>query len=74
MPANTTELQGEQQSAFMDAENVYNKKTQAVPKPDVQIGVDTNQTFYQNIIEQGATGNIDMSVFESFYYRHSLHP
>ena len=67
MPTDTTELQGEQQSAFKDADNVYNKKTQAIPRPEVQIGVDTAQTFYQNIIEQGDAGNIDMSVFESFF-------
>lgn len=67
MAKDTTELQGATQSAFADIADLYNKETKAIPKPDVQIGVDTTQSFYQNIIEQGASGNIDMSVFESFF-------
>ena len=67
MPVDNTNIKGQEQSAFIDDPNVYNKKIVPVPHPELQIGADTSQSFYQNIISQGEAGTIDMSAFESFF-------
>lgn len=67
MPVDNKDIKGQEQSAFVDDVNIYNKKTVAVPRPELQMGVDTTQSFYQNIIRQGESNAIDMTAFESFF-------
>lgn len=67
MPANINDIKGENQSAFAEEPNLYNKKIEAIPKPETILGVDNKQSFYQNIINEGTNGAIDMSVFENFF-------
>lgn len=55
-----------QTSAFLDDESVYGQDTKAVPKPQVGIGIDTNDTFYDNIIQAGESSRIDIAKIESF--------
>ena len=47
------DIKGQEESAFVDAEQVYHKETIAVPAPERNIGVDTNNTIYTNIINAG---------------------
>ena len=48
-----TDIKGQEESAFVDAEKVYHRETIAVPAPERNIGVDTKETIYTNIINAG---------------------
>lgn len=55
-----------EENTFSNERDIYNKKI-AVTKPDdVEIGVDTNNTFVDNIIEAGTNNLIDMSAINNF--------
>lgn len=66
MPLNSDEMKGQEQTAFLDNPDVYKKPTEARPIPEAQIGVDTNSTLFQNIINAGEVGKLDISAIESF--------
>lgn len=53
-------------SVFVNDQEIYNKKTQAVPKPKVNIGIDTDNTLFDNIIEAGENQQLDISKINSF--------
>ena len=60
------DIKGQEESAFVDAEQVYHKETIAVPAPERNIGVDTNNTIYTNIINAGQSHQLDINALESF--------
>lgn len=61
------DLKGQEQSVFVNDEDIYNKKTKTVPKQQQSIGIDLSDSIYKNIINQGETGHsLDLSVIESF--------
>ena len=57
-------------SAFVNDEQSYDKKIKSVPKPQPEIGIDTKNTFYNNIILSseldGVASSIDLSRINSF--------
>lgn len=52
--------------AFVNDDTVYNKKIKSIPKPPLEIGVDTNRAFFQNIANAGINNQIDISAFNNF--------
>ena len=61
------EVKGQEQSVFVDDETIYNKKTKTVPKKTQSIGIDLNDTVFNNIISEGTSShNLDLSALESF--------
>lgn len=53
-------------SAIELDDTVYGKETRAVPKPQKDIGIDVNNTLYQNIIDVGLASKVDIGAIESF--------
>ena len=66
MPLKNTNDLTQEDSAFIDAEHVYHKETIAVPAPERSFGIDTKQTIYDNIINAGKNGQLDINALESF--------
>lgn len=53
-------------SAYLNDDKLYNKKIETQPKPEVNIGIDTKETIYNNIIEAGDNSTLDISAIENF--------
>ena len=53
-------------AGFEAAEDLYNKKTKSSPVPEKQIGIDTNNTFFDDLIANSLNSTIDMSSLSSF--------
>lgn len=53
-------------SAFVNDEAQYGKKIQSIPKQKPEIGVDTNNTFFDNIINAGLDSKLDISEIQAF--------
>lgn len=51
---------------FVDDASQYGKKTKAVPVPPKNIGIDTDNIFYSNIVDAGESNQLDISKLESF--------
>ena len=47
-------------------DKLYNQKTQPVPAPAPEIGVDTEQTFFDTFIADALSSKLDYSAFTSF--------
>ena len=62
----------EKELAIQQDDSVYNRPTQAVPRPEANIGIDTKNTLITNIVqsaENGYTaqsGQLDLSAINSF--------
>ena len=56
----------EEDSVFKSNSNEYGKQIKAVPKPEIEIGIDRNDTFISNIINQGKSSQLDISKINSF--------
>ena len=54
------------QGAFIPDDDVVGKTPKIEPKPEKQIGIDTNNSFYENIIAAGLSNKLDMSALDSF--------
>lgn len=54
------------QSAFIDADGLYDKQTKPVPVPEKNIGIDTDQELFWNIIGAAQVGKLDINALESF--------
>lgn len=53
-------------AGFEAAEDLYNKKIKSSPVPEKQIGIDTNNTFFDDLIANSLNSTIDMSSLSSF--------
>ena len=53
-------------NAFIDDASQYGTKTQPVPVPEKNIGIDTNSSFFTDIVNAGESGQLDISKLESF--------
>lgn len=53
-------------SVFAQDNNLYNKTIEVEPKPQKEIGVDTNGAFFQTIMDAASNGGLTMSQLESF--------
>jgi len=56
----------EQNTAFAQDKDLYGKPTKAVPKPEVNVGIDTQGDFISSIIEAGISSQLDLAKLESF--------
>lgn len=54
------------QSAYVQDDDFYRKKTETVPKPPLDIGIDYNNKLYDNIISNGLSSTLDISLIDSF--------
>ena len=68
MPIDTTktDMKKTENSVYREEPAVYNKAIQAAPAPEREIGIDTNQTVYQNIIQAGINRTLDISSLDAF--------
>lgn len=53
-------------AGFETAADLYNKKTKSSPVPEKQIGVDTNNTFFDDLIANSLNSTVDMNSLNSF--------
>lgn len=55
-------------TAFVPDDNIYNKEIKSVPKPQPQIGIDTQNDLFYNIVEADALESsvVDLSQLQSF--------
>lgn len=53
-------------TVFLDQKDLYSKKTKSVPVPDPNIGIDTEGTFFDNIINAGIASQLDVNSLNSF--------
>lgn len=53
-------------TAFQERDDLYNSKTQAVPVPQQEIGIDTDNTLIQNVVDSVEIGQMDISAIDSF--------
>ena len=60
------EILNQENSVFVNTEYQYNKKIKSIPKQDPEIGVDTDNSFFDNIINAGLESKLDISKIESF--------
>lgn len=56
----------EEDSVFKPESDLYGKKIKAVPKPELEIGIDRNDSFVSNILNLGESSQIDISKINSF--------
>lgn len=54
------------EGTFMDDKSLYGKKTKAVPRPEVQIGIDQKDTLLYDIADAGINSLLDLSAINSF--------
>ena len=53
-------------SVFSTPRNIYNKKIENEPVPGPQIGIDTDNAFFSNIVDSSISSTLDMSAFDNF--------
>ena len=54
------------ETVFVDNDQLYNKEIKATPKPETNVGVDTNGAFYENIYRAAINDVLDVSSLNSF--------
>ena len=47
-------------------QDIFNKKTVAVPVPERNIGIDTDNSFFDNLVNLGLSSKVDLTTIESF--------
>lgn len=52
--------------AFPENDEIYNKKINAVPAPEKEIGIDLNDTVFENILDTIQTSQFDANALNSF--------
>ena len=52
--------------AIINDESSYNKEIKSVPKPEANIGIDTKDTLFSNIVGAGLENKVDISALEKF--------
>lgn len=60
------EINNTMEDAYNDTSSVLGTKVNPVSKPTPNIGVDTDNEFYENIIAAGSSSVIDIGAFNSF--------
>lgn len=54
------------ETPFIEPEDIYGKKINSIPVPEPQIGIDTNNSFFDSIINQGINSSLDVGAFDNF--------
>lgn len=57
---------GNQNTAFVNDEKVYNSPIVSKPVPEKNIGIDTQEALFDNIVNAGLSSQLDISSLESF--------
>ena len=58
---NTTNREDIEQTAFDQSNELVGKKINSVPMPKKEVGIDTDNTMFQNIIDTGVASSLDMA-------------
>lgn len=53
-------------SVYVNDDTNYNKNINTIPNPPLEIGLDTQNIFYSNILNAAEVSKLDISKFESF--------
>lgn len=53
-------------SVYVNDDTNYNKNINTIPNPPLEIGLDTQNKFYSNILNAAEVSKLDISKFESF--------
>ena len=53
-------------SAFVNDDSLYNSSIVSQPKPEKNVGIDTQGAFFDSIVNAGVASQLDISAFESF--------
>ena len=53
-------------SVFTEPKNLYGQKIKSEPVPEKQIGVDTDQSIFQDLIDASISNQLDISAFTNF--------
>lgn len=56
----------QQDSVYTEPQDIYNKKIQSKPVPEKQIGIDTENSFYSDLVESSVHSALDISAFTNF--------
>mgnify|MGYP003303799425 CR=1 FL=1 len=56
----------EEDSVFKNQSDLYGDKIKAIPKPELEIGIDRMDSFITNIVGEGDSGAVDISKINSF--------
>ena len=63
MPLNTN---NPTETVYKDQPEVYYKETVSIPVPERDFGVDTENKIFDNIIQSGTSGGLDISALQAF--------
>ncbi len=55
-----------QNNAFVNDDKLYNSPIKSQPKPEKNIGIDTKEVLFDNIVNAGISSQLDISALESF--------
>ena len=66
MPINSNTKGVQEDSVYLDQPQVYHKETIAIPAPERNFGVDTKNTVFDNIVQAGISGQLDINSLQSF--------
>lgn len=56
----------ENNTAFVNDDSIYNREINPTPKPETEIGIDTKETVFDNIIQAGTASVIDVGQIQAF--------
>ena len=65
MPIDNRNINNED-SVYIDDTANYNREAKPVPAPGREIGIDTKQAIFDNIVNAGISGQVDMSQIDAF--------
>ena len=55
-----------EKSVYVNDPELYNKEIKSVPAPERDIGIDTKETIFDNIIQAGQSSQLDLNSLDSF--------
>ena len=59
-------MSDQEKSVYVDSKDLYGKKIQSEPVPEKQIGIDTEDSVFQDIINASTQNVLDVSAFTNF--------
>ncbi len=59
-------MSDQEKSVYVDSKDLYGKKVQSEPVPEKQIGIDTEDSVFQDIINASTQNILDVSAFTNF--------
>ncbi len=59
-------MSDQEQSVYVDSKDLYGKKIKSEPIPEKEIGIDTKNSIFQDIIDTSTQNVLDISAFTNF--------